>query len=111
MRTVGSGTGEGLRKASSRVVLNIPETSYSSDYAGRRPGTAQQGGNKTFTQKYDTLLVLLGIVIVLSVVGLFFVHSFYLNSVRVGDTVLPGQQKLGGGLVGPSVAAAGRASL
>lgn len=110
MRPVGSGTGEGLRKASSRVVLNIPDTSYSSDYS-RRPATGQQTGSKSFTQKYDTLLVLLGIVIVLSVVGLFFVHSFYLNSVQVTDAGLPGQQKLGSHLVRPSAAQAGRASL
>lgn len=110
MRKVGSGSGEGLRKANSRVILHIPEANYPAEQGSKRPGTTQSASSKSLAQKYDTLLVFLGILVFLSVVGLFFAHSFYLNSSKIGDTMLPGQ-KLGGELVRPSVAAAGRASL
>lgn len=110
MRKVGSGSGEGLRKAGSRVVLNIPETIFSSDQTSRRPGSGQQPPAKSFAQKYDTLLVFLGVVVFLSVVGLFFVHSFYLNSIKVGDVILPGHTP-GRELARPNLAVAGQPGL
>lgn len=87
MRQAGGPSSGGLRKANSRVILNIPESSPAVDAGNRRRAT-QQPSAKTFVQKYDTLLVFLGLVILLSVVGLLFVQSFYFNSVRVEDAVL-----------------------
>lgn len=73
-----------LRKTGSRVVLQIPDAGDTTSSGGgsRQQQRLLQGSSKnsSLVSNCDTLIILLGIAIVLSVVGMIFVHRLFMES-------------------------------
>lgn len=81
-----------LRKTNSRVVLQIQEFSQ----GAQAPDINRRGAvNSKFVSRCDTLFILLGIAICLSIVGMLFVHKLFVDSSAAGySSSLPGDPEV-----------------
>lgn len=78
-----------LRKTSSRVILQIPESS-SVDSRQRlsASGAAPGKSSSSFGSSCDTLFIILGLAVFLSVVGMVFVHRMFVESSAANSSLL-----------------------
>jgi hypothetical protein len=75
-----------LRKASSRTILQIQEGSPGESSRQRPLGPGPK--SSSIANRCDTLFIILGIAVFLSIVGMLFVHRLFLESSAASDSLL-----------------------